>query len=111
MKKCPVCGEGNLKTGKIDEEMFGVYLGKYDAEICDKCDESFVSEESMIEIEKKAKELGIWGLAKKVKVTKSGNSIVVRIPAEFAKFFGLKEGKEMLLYPQGKKKMTFEIAS
>lgn len=110
MKKCPVCEEGVLRTGTIDEEMFGVPLGRYDAEICDKCSESFLSQDAMILIEEKAKKLGIWGLAKKVKVSKSGNSIIVRIPAEFARFFGLKEGNEMLLYPQGKKKMTFEIA-
>ncbi|MFA5772478.1 MAG: AbrB/MazE/SpoVT family DNA-binding domain-containing protein [Thermoplasmata archaeon] len=109
MKKCPVCEKGTLKTGMIEEEMFGIQLGKYKGEICDGCGESFLSQEAVAEIEEKTKKLGIWGLATKIKVVKSGNSLSVRIPAKFAQFLGLKEGKELLLYAEGKKKIAFEI--
>ena len=47
MKKCPICGSGKLKKGKIEEEMFEISLGRYDAEICDTCGESFVDEATM----------------------------------------------------------------
>jgi len=50
------------------------------------------------------------GLAKKMKVAKSGNSLVVRIPAEIARFLDLDVGREILLYPEGKKKLVFEVA-
>jgi YgiT-type zinc finger domain-containing protein len=106
--KCPICEKGNLKNAEVEEEMFGVALGKYPAEICDKCGESFLDEEAMKKIEHKAKELGIWGLAQKLKVVKSGNSLVVRIPAKIARFLDIRVDDEILFYPEGKKKAVFE---
>jgi YgiT-type zinc finger domain-containing protein len=107
MKKCPICNKGNLKEGKIEEKMFGVVLGRFKAEICDRCGESFVSSETMREIEEKAKKKGLWGLTEKVKVVKSGNSLAIRIPAKIAKFLKLDIGEELLIYPE-KKKLTIE---
>ncbi len=104
-----MCNKGALKKGKYQEEMFGISLGKYDAEICDKCGEAFFTQEAMEQMEAKAKELGIWGLAKNLKVVKSGNSLSVRIPAKVAKFLNIKEGEDVVLYPQGKNKFVVEI--
>ncbi|MDO9536926.1 MAG: AbrB/MazE/SpoVT family DNA-binding domain-containing protein [Thermoplasmata archaeon] len=109
MTKCPLCEKGALKKGKIEEEMFGVNLGKYDGEICDKCGESFLDQDAMLKIEAKAKELGVWGLAKNMKVVKSGNSLSVRIPAKIAHFLDIEEGENVLLYPEGKKKIVVEV--
>ncbi|MDI6640552.1 MAG: YgiT-type zinc finger protein [Methanocellales archaeon] len=109
MKKCPVCEKGNLKEGKVEEEMFGTSLGRYRAEICDRCGESFVDEETMRAIEQKARQLGIWGLAKKIKIVRSGNSLAIRIPADIARFLKLEEGKEMFLHPEGTTKLAIEI--
>ena len=109
MTKCPICENGTLRKGKVEEEMFGVALGRYDAEICDKCGESFLDQDAMHEIEAKAKELGLWGLAKNMKVIKSGNSLSVRIPAKIANFLNLEEGENVLLYPEGKKKIVVEV--
>lgn len=109
MAKCPMCNNGTLKKGKFEEEMFGISLGKYDAEICDKCGEAFFSTEAMEQMEAKAKELGIWGLAKNLKIVKSGNSLSVRIPAKVAKFLNIQEGEKVVLYPEGKKKFVVEI--
>ncbi len=72
MKKCPVCGSGELKKGEIEEEMFGISLGRCEAEICDTCGESFVDEANVRTIEQKAKKLGIWGIGKKIKVVRAG---------------------------------------
>jgi len=109
MTKCPMCDKGILKKGKVEEEMFGISLGKYDAEICDECGESFLSQDAVQKMEAKAKELGIWGLAKNMKVVKSGNSLSVRIPAKIAHFLNLKEGENVLLYPEGEKKIVVEV--
>ena len=109
MTKCPICGKGTLKKGRVEEKMFGIPLGTYEAEVCNKCGESFMGQNAMKDIEAKAKELGIWGLARKLKVVKSGNSLSVRIPARIAQFIGLKEGEDLLLYPEGKKKIVVEI--
>ena len=99
--KCPVCDKGNLKKGKIKETMFGVYLGEFPAEICTKCNESFTDEKTTRMIEEAAKKKGIWGMGKKTKITKTGNSLAVRIPQEIAKFLNLKDGKEAYIHPEG----------
>ncbi len=105
--KCPICEKGTLKRGKIKEAMFGVYLGEFAAEICDKCNESFTDEKTTRAIEEAAKRKGIWGLGKKTKITKTGNSLAVRIPKEIADFLKLKEGKEAYIHPE-KDKLVIE---
>lgn len=45
MGKCPVC-KGTLRKGEIEEIMFGVSLGSFQAEICDRCGESLVDEDT-----------------------------------------------------------------
>jgi YgiT-type zinc finger domain-containing protein len=110
MTKCPICEKGTLKKAKVDEEMFGMSLGKYDADVCGKCGESFMSEAEMERMEAKAKELGIWGLGKRIKVVRSGNSLSVRIPAKIAEYLDLSEGKNVFLYPDGKNRIVVEVA-
>ena len=110
MVRCPACGKGELHRGKIREQMFGVDLGEYPAEICDSCGESFVDQKAMRRIEARAKELGLWGLAKKVSIAKSGNSLVVRIPAELARFLKLKGGEDALVRPEGREKIVVELS-
>ena len=109
MVECPVCGKGKLRRGKVREEMFGIDLGEYSAEICDSCGESFVDQDAMRKIEARAKEMGLWGLAKKVSIAKSGNSLVVRIPAKLARFLRLKGGEDALVRPEGREKIVVEL--
>ncbi len=97
---CPICEKGELKKGKIQETMFGVNLGKFPAQICTKCGESFTDEKTTIAIEKKAKEKGIWGMGKMTKIAKSGNSLAVRIPKKIADYLNLKEGREAFIHPE-----------
>ena len=106
---CPVCGKGKLRRGETKEEMFGIDLGTYPADVCRECGESFIDEDAMTRLEARAKELGLWGLAKKVKIARSGNSLVVRIPVELVKFLDLKGGEEALVRPEGREKIVVEI--
>jgi len=105
--KCPVCGKGNLRAGKVKEEMFGISLGEFPAQICNKCSESFTDEKTTKLIEEAAKAKGIWGLGKKTKITKTGNSLAVRIPKKIANFLNLKEGKDAYIHPD-KDKLIIE---
>lgn len=109
-ERCPVCGKGLLRTKRIREEMFGVDLGTYDAEVCDVCGESFLTSESMDRVEARAKELGLWGLASKVKVVRSGNSLVVRIPSPLARYLKIRSGQEVLVAPDKEKRLVLELA-
>ncbi|OYT40813.1 hypothetical protein B6U80_02365 [Candidatus Pacearchaeota archaeon ex4484_26] len=101
--KCPICGKGILKKGKVKEEMFGIYLGEFPAEVCNKCGESFTDEETTKKIEQAAKKKGIWGLGVKTKITRTGNSLAVRIPKKIVKFLKLKEGEDAYLHPDKNK--------
>lgn len=96
---CPICEKGILKKKKIKEYMFGVYLGEFPADVCSKCNESFTSSEITKKIEKVAKEKGIWGLSAITKITKTGNSLAVRIPKKIVDFLNLKNGDEAFVYP------------
>lgn len=102
--------KGNLKRGKIKETMFGVYLGEFPADVCDKCNESFTDEKTTRAIEESAKKKGIWGLGKKTKITRTGNSLAVRIPKEIANFLKLKEGGEAYIHHE-KNKIIIESSS
>ena len=44
--ECPICEQGNLKEGEINENINNVSLGEYKALICTKCDESFTDSET-----------------------------------------------------------------
>jgi hypothetical protein len=55
MVRCLVCEKGTLHKGKVRETQFGVELGKFEGEKCDKCNETFLSGAAMKEIEKKAR--------------------------------------------------------
>ncbi len=78
--KCPICGKGVLHKGNVSEEMFGISLGEFPADICNKCGESFTDEETTGKIEAAARKKGVWGLGVKTKITRTGNSLAVRIP-------------------------------
>jgi hypothetical protein len=110
LESCPVCGKGSLRSRRLREEMFGVDLGTYDALICDKCNESFLTSKSMDRLESRAKELGLWGLAGKVKVARSGNSLVVRIPSAVAMYLKLKQGDEVMVSPDRDNRLVLELA-
>ena len=100
--KCPSCDKGTLKEGKTSERMYGITLGTFPALVCDRCQESFTDKETTAKIEEQAKKKGVWGLGLKVTITKSGNSLAVRIPKKLADYLGLKPGKEGVIHPEGK---------
>lgn len=105
--KCPICNIGILKKDKIKEYMYGVYLGEFPAEICAKCGESFTDSVTTKKIEESAKKKGVWGLSAKTRITKTGNSLAVRIPKKIADYLKLESGKEVYIHPE-KNKLILE---
>lgn len=89
--------------------MFGADLGEFDAEVCDECGETFLDSGSMKTLETRAKKAGVWGLGEKLKVVKSGNSLVIRIPARLAKHLKLKSGTEVYVHPEGDDRIVVDV--
>lgn len=106
---CPICGKGKLRPKVVREEMFGVDLGEFDGRVCESCGESFLEAEAMDRLEIRAKKLGVWGLASKVKIVKSGNSLVLRIPAALAKYLKMKRGQEVVITPERADRLVVEL--
>jgi YgiT-type zinc finger domain-containing protein len=109
--ECPVCEKGKLTRKKVDYSYKDWYFGKYDADVCNKCGESFFTEEASDLIEKKARKLALWGIEKKTKISHSGNSLIVRIPKAIAKFVEIEEGEEVTIRPEGKKKFIVDATN
>jgi hypothetical protein len=109
--RCLVCGKGFLEPAEVEEKMYGISLGTYQGEVCEKCGETFLKGDEMDRAEARARELGLWGLERKVKIGKSGNSLIVRIPARIADFLDLEPGREVFLVPEGKGRLILEPES
>ena len=54
-------------------------------------------------IEQVAKKKGIWDLSAVTKITKTGNSLAVRIPKKIVDYLNLKNGEEAYVHPEGNK--------
>ncbi|MBI4447926.1 hypothetical protein HY643_03015 [Candidatus Woesearchaeota archaeon] len=66
--KCYTCEKGNLKRIKSEFKLYGLILGKFNSEVCDKCGQTFFGENASNAIDKVAKQKGLWGLDAKTKV-------------------------------------------
>ena len=106
--KCAMCGKGNLKEKMVDYKEFGVSLGKYKADVCAKCGEVFFDSETARKIQAKSRELGLFGLTKKTKVAKVGNSLAIRIPKEIADFLKLKKEEEVRIAPKSTHELVID---
>ncbi len=107
-EKCSVCGNGTLRPKRVHEELFGIDLGTYQGMVCDNCEECFLDGRTMDRMESRAKELGLWGLASRVRIARSGNSPVIRVPASLAKYLNMKKGQEVFLSPEKKRRLGLE---
>ena len=106
---CEECG-GKVVKKKIDYIYLGENLGKFDAEVCTKCNEQIFDEETFDKIESLAKSKGLWGLAGKSKVSQIGNSVAVTINKKIAGFVNLKKGEEVRVYPESKNRIIIETS-
>jgi hypothetical protein len=100
--KCPICEKAELKKGKFKKFIQGEYLGEFPALICSACGESLVDGPTMQKIEDAAKKKGVWGLGAKTKITRTGNSLAVRIPKKIVDYLKLEDGEEVYIHPDGK---------
>jgi YgiT-type zinc finger domain-containing protein len=107
--RCPVCEKGDMKRKVVPYSVYGIELGRFPADVCDKCGEEWFDEKTALKIEELQKEKGLFGLSRESKISYSGNSLVIRIPNAIAKFVGLKKEKHVMIHPEGKNKLEIEI--
>ncbi len=107
-EKCYICGKGKLVKKKVEVKPYGIPIGEFDAQVCPACNETFFSEQISDRIDEVAKNKGLWGLEARTKIGQVGNSIDVKITKKIAQFVGLKKGKDVRIYPEGKNKIIIE---
>lgn len=108
-----------IKCGKCGEEMQDITLDKYEFEEgimlenvhAMKCLKGHVTftEEQALAMERRTREIRKYAFRFVRSVSKSGRSLVMRIPADLAKHVGLKEDSKIELIPLDKKKFLVEV--
>ncbi len=109
MEKCYVCEKGNLKKKKVDYSLYGELIGKFNAEVCDKCGETFFSEEVSEKKTEIAKKKGLFGLEAKTKIGQAGSTLDIRLPQKIIAYMKLKKGEEIKLIPESKRKLIIIV--
>ena len=61
LSNCPSCDGGKLEYKTIPFEIKGKLLGNFRAEVCNLCGERLFDENTVQQMQDKAKELGLWG--------------------------------------------------
>ncbi len=64
--------DGSYKYRLVDFSVYGTSLGKFKAKVCDKCGDRVFGEEVSDQVDKIAKQKGLWGLESKTKVGQVG---------------------------------------
>ena len=106
-QKCDECN-GKLLLKRVPYELYGVKLGDFPAEVCQKCGEIVFTEETSRTMTAKAKEKGLFGLDAHTTIGQVGDSLDVRIPKRMAEFLGLSKGKEVWVHPE-KNRIIIEL--
>jgi len=108
INKCILC-DGKLNEKMVDYKIYGKSIGKFPALVCNSCGEQWFNEETSKKIQEKEKKLKLFGLSRETKISYSGNSLIIRIPRELAKFMNLKKETEVIIYPEDKNKISISI--
>lgn len=104
-KTCPACGKGELiKVDNIISNIGGyVFIEK--GERCLECGEEFINEKDSQKTIETAKKLGVWPEPMKLyrTLSKSGGTLVLRIPSDLERQLNLKSGEEVIITKSGNK--------
>jgi len=107
-EKCVLCN-GSLKKKIVDYKAYGKSIGKFPAMVCDSCGEQWFDEKTSRKIEEAEKKANLFGLCRESKISYSGNSLIIRIPKEIAKFMDLKKESQIIIYPENKTKISVDV--
>ena len=102
------CG-GELKRSVTEVEFFGIDFGVRKADVCIECGSEYLSQEVLEKVEAEVKRRGLFGLERRGRVVKSGNSLVIRIPKEIVESLKIKRDTPVIIYPSESKKLVIEV--
>lgn len=106
---CPICGKGKLRKETVRVEKFDILIGVFEAEVCQACGEQIFDSKESAKIEKRIKELGLWGVPVESKIYKVGGNFVVSIKKTVAQALGITKPGSVRLIPQGRNKLLVEV--
>ncbi len=107
-KLCEECG-GKVERKKVEFSLYGESLGFFPAEVCQQCGEELFDEETSEDMDEIAKRKGLWALEAQTKVSKVGSSYAVIINKRIADFLKLKQGGEVHIYPENRKRIVINV--
>lgn len=109
METCYECEKGRLIKKNVEYIQYGIVIGKYPAEVCEKCGEVFFSSEAVEKIEQELKRKGLWGLGAKAHIGTSGNSLDLKLAKKLADFFHLQKGQSVFIEPKTMDRFEVQI--
>ena len=105
MRKCKICGKGNL--AEVEDIALDVegYVFILNGERCDSCNEEFPYQEETQRAISIARKLGVWPEPLKLyrHLSKSGKGLVFRVPSDLEKQLNLNENVEISITKVGNK--------
>ena len=98
-----------MKEKVVEYVRYGEKIGKFPALVCEKCGAEYYDEDVIAKMEELVKAKGLWGLESKTKIAEAGNSYAIRLTKKLTEFIDGRKGKEVLVYPESKKRLIVEI--
>ena len=98
-----MCEKGKMSVKTVDGERHGVFLGHFKAHVCNVCREEIFDASEVAKIEKKMKELGLWGVQQST-VYKVGGNLALGIKKALADALKLSKGEQARVFPQIKQR-------
>ncbi len=104
-KICPVCEKGNLLEADNIVSEIGGYIFIESGERCSNCGEEFINEKDSQRTIELARKLGVWPEPLKLyrTLSKSGGTLVLRIPTDLERQMKLHTGEEVIITKIGNK--------
>lgn len=102
------CG-GVLKDSTAEVELFGLSFGVHPCEVCTRCGAEYLDNETVERVQSMAKKRGFFGLEKNLQVSRTGNSIAIRIPSDVARLLKLRPKSLVRLWPIDRKRIQIEV--
>lgn len=107
--KCSTCGTGIMQEQPERFSKSGLFVGIFRTLVCNLCGEEVFGSKSAIKIEKKLKQMGLWGSSKS-KVYKIKGKLAIEINKDAAHAVGLrKNSKVKLIVDKSQKRFIVEV--